>query len=166
MLGQSRPPGPTYPPRSQREPQMLSPMPAAERASERAAETSLGSTPPSWLITPELRLQPPFFPTCTGAGTSAAAVGSRCQRGGHQPSVVFLRGGGRNCSHGSVGSPRYLSGLRGLGEKQLKGDFRDFGDAKDQPEGCDKVKPGGSDTRPGQGSWWSKARPWFFDLET
>lgn len=66
---------------------------AGGRASERAAETLLGSTPrPSWLITPELRLQPLFFPTCTGAGTSAAAVGSHCQRGGHQPSVVFLRG--------------------------------------------------------------------------
>ena len=160
MLGQSRPPGSTYPATAARaaEPD------AGGRASERAAGTLPGSTPPSWLIAPELRLQPLFFPTCTGAGTSAVAVGSHRQGGGHPASVAFLRGRERNCGHGSAGSPRYLSGLRGLEKKQLKGDFRDFGDAKDQPEGCNKFKPGGSDTRLGQGSRWSKARPWFFHL--
>jgi len=122
------------------------------------------STPASRLIAPELGLQPLFFPTCTGAGTLAAATGSHRQRGGHPPSVAFLWGRERNCSHGSGGSPRYLRGLRGLEEKQLEGDFRDFWDVNDQPEGRNKFRPGGSDTRLGQGSQRSEARPWFFDL--
>lgn len=61
-------------PRWQREPRMLSPEPAAEGAA--------GALPMSCLIAAELRLQPRFFPTCTGHGTSAAAPGSHRQRGG------------------------------------------------------------------------------------
>lgn len=58
---------------------------AGGRGSGRAA----GTLPMSCLIAPELRLQPRFFPTCTGAGTSAAAPGSHRRRGGCAPSVAF-----------------------------------------------------------------------------
>lgn len=141
MLEQSHPPGSTYPTIAPRaadaEPDVGS------QASEQAAGTLPGSTSPSWLIAPQLRLQPLFFPTCTGAGTSVAAMRSYCQQRGHPPSVVFLRGREQNCSHRSVGSPRYVCGLRGLEEKHLEGDFRDSGNEKDQPEGRNKFKPGG-----------------------
>lgn len=56
-------------PRSQRD--------AGCRTNEREGGRDFaGQHPLSWLIAPELRLQFLFFPTCTGAGTSAAAMGS------------------------------------------------------------------------------------------
>lgn len=94
-------------PRWQREPQMLSPEPAAEAA--------VGALPRCCLIEAELGLQPRFFPTCPGAGTSAAAPGSPRQPGGCAPSVAFPRSREGNRGVTMVGSPRCFSGRRGVG---------------------------------------------------
>lgn len=115
---ESRPPGSTYPAMAARAAD------AEPGAGGRGSGRAAGTLPMSCLIAAELRLQPRFFPTCTGAaGTSAAAPGSHRQPGGCAPSVAFPRGREGNRGVTMVGSSRCLSGPRGVG---IEAAFRGF----------------------------------------
>lgn len=85
-----------------------------------------GDLPLSCLIAAELGLQPRFFPTCTGHGTSAAAPGSHGQPGPCAPSVPFPRNREGNRAVTAAGSPRRLSGPRGVGIEAAWRGFQRF----------------------------------------
>lgn len=82
-----------------------------------------GSTLPSWLIAPELRLQPVFFPTCTGA----AAVGSYRQRGGTSAFDGLSEGQGAKRQSWQVRTVGWAKRSQGIGREAAQKGFETFG---------------------------------------